>query len=136
MCNTGSSLNANRQICMEAPRCEGHLFNDAVIVRDPAYLPYIAAALTPARVGEYYGRVLEQAGPLPVDLFSVPGLSAFKFCRHELHGRRRHPVDFGVRSTEISPTMSRGTTFNTPVSSSQECCPCSIDRTRGAFTLA
>lgn len=57
---------------MESPRCEGNLFNDAVIVRDPAYLPYIAAALTPARVGEYYGRVLEQAGPLPVDLFSVP----------------------------------------------------------------
>lgn len=67
------------------------------------YLPYIAAALMPARVGEYYGRVLEQAGPLPIDLFSVPGLSAFKFRRHELHGRRRHPVDFGAPPRKFRP---------------------------------
>ena len=58
---------------------KGNLFNVAVIARDPAYLPYIAAALTPARVGEHYGRVLDQPGPLPVDLFSVPGLSALNF---------------------------------------------------------
>ena len=58
---------------------KGNLFNVAVIARDPDYLPYIAAALTIERVSEHYGRVLEQGGPLPVEGFSVPGLSALNF---------------------------------------------------------
>lgn len=58
---------------------KGNLFNVAVIARDPEYLPYIAAALTPERVSEHYGRLLEQGGPLPVERFSVPGLSALNF---------------------------------------------------------
>jgi hypothetical protein len=58
---------------------KGNLFNVAVIARDPDYLPYIAAALTPVRVGEHYGRVLDQGHPLAVDCFSVPGLSALNF---------------------------------------------------------
>ena len=58
---------------------KGNLFNVAVIARDPAYLPYIAAALTPERVGERYGSALEQSGPLAVEAFSVPGLSALNF---------------------------------------------------------
>ena len=58
---------------------KGNLFNVAVIARDPDYLPYIAAALTPARVGEHYGRLLGKATPLPVDCFSVPGFSALNF---------------------------------------------------------
>ena len=66
---------------------KGNLFNVAVIARDPDYLPYIAAVLTPASVGEHYGRVLEQGAPLPVDLFSVPGLSALNFVvRNSMEG--------------------------------------------------
>jgi hypothetical protein len=58
---------------------KGNLFNVAVIARQPEYLPYIAAALTPASVGEHYARILGQAGPLEVQQFSVPGLSALNF---------------------------------------------------------
>ena len=58
---------------------KGNLFNVAVIARDAAYLPYIAAALTAATVGAHYGHVLGHGGPLPVETFSVPGLSALNF---------------------------------------------------------
>ena len=58
---------------------KGDLFNVAVIARKPEYLPYIAAALTPEIVGEHYGRLLCNGRVLPVDLFSVPGLSALNF---------------------------------------------------------
>jgi Acyclic terpene utilisation family protein AtuA len=58
---------------------KGDLFNVAVIARDPSYLPYIAAALTPQSLGEHYGRVLGQGASLPVEMFSVPGLSALNF---------------------------------------------------------
>lgn len=58
---------------------KGNLFNVAVIARNPAWLPYIAAALTPQSVGAHYGRVLGQGGTLPVEQFSVPGLHALNF---------------------------------------------------------
>ena len=58
---------------------KGNLFNVAVIARQPEFLPYIAAALTPAAVGEHYAQVLGQGGTLPVEVFSVPGLSAVNF---------------------------------------------------------
>lgn len=58
---------------------KGNLFNVAVIAREATFLPYIAAALTPTRVGEHYGRVLGQGNALGVEQFSVPGLSALNF---------------------------------------------------------
>ena len=58
---------------------KGDLFNVAVIARNVAYLPYIAAALTPQRVGEHYGHILGQDGALDVELFSAPGLNALNF---------------------------------------------------------
>jgi hypothetical protein len=58
---------------------KGNLFNVAVIARRPEFLPYIAAALTAAKVGEHYGRLLNLGGPPAVDIFSVPGLSALNF---------------------------------------------------------
>ncbi len=58
---------------------KGNLFNVAVIARDVRYLPYIAAALTAASIGEHYAHVLEQGGPLAVDCFSAPGLCALNF---------------------------------------------------------
>ena len=58
---------------------KGNLFNVAVIAREPDYLPFIAAALTPETVGAHYGRVLGLAGLPDVDRFSVPGLNALNF---------------------------------------------------------
>ncbi|UVO53713.1 acyclic terpene utilization AtuA family protein [Sphingomonas sp. SUN039] len=58
---------------------KGNLFNVAVIARNADYLPYIAAVLTPKRVGEHYGRLLSGGRTLPVDLYSAPGLSALNF---------------------------------------------------------
>jgi hypothetical protein len=58
---------------------KGNLFNVAIIARNPDYLPYIVAALTPESIGDHYGQVLGQGGRLPVDLFSVPGFSALNF---------------------------------------------------------
>lgn len=76
---------------------KGNLFNVAVVARDPEYLPYITAALSPGAVGEHYGRVLGQVSPLAVDLFSVPGISALNFVV-------RNSMDGGVMaSTWIDP---------------------------------
>ena len=58
---------------------KGNLFNVAVIAREPEFLPYIAAALTPERIGAHYGRVLGQGGALKVEAYSAPGLSALNF---------------------------------------------------------
>lgn len=73
------------------------MFNVAVIARDPAYLPYIAAALTAVRVGEHYAALLDQASVFPVDVFSVPGFFALNFVV-------RNSMDGGVlASTRIDP---------------------------------
>ena len=58
---------------------KGDLFNVAVIAREPRFLPYIAVALTAEAVGAHYGRLLGHGGALPVERFSVPGLSALNF---------------------------------------------------------
>jgi hypothetical protein len=58
---------------------KGNLFNVAVIARDALYLPYIAAALAPAKVGAHYARVLGLGATLPVEAFSAPGLFALNF---------------------------------------------------------
>lgn len=58
---------------------KGNLFNVAVIARKPEYLAYIAATLTPEVIGKYYGRQLSAGRILPVERFSVPGLSALNF---------------------------------------------------------
>jgi Acyclic terpene utilisation family protein AtuA len=76
---------------------KGNLFNVAVIARNPDFLPYIAAALTPETVGEHYGRLLADGRPLSVDIFSAPGLSALNFVVKD-------SMDGGVlASTRIDP---------------------------------
>ena len=76
---------------------KGNLFNVAVIARQPEYLPYIAAALTPQTVGQHYGRVLGDGSPLDVDCFSLPGLCALNFLV-------KSSMDGGVlASTSIDP---------------------------------
>jgi hypothetical protein len=68
-------------ICLAWARSgdKGNLFNVAVIARKPEYLPYISAALTPEVIGKHYGRLLNAGSTLPVEWYSVPGLSALNF---------------------------------------------------------
>ncbi len=76
---------------------KGNLFNVAVIARKPEYLPYIAATLTPEVIGKYYSRQLSAGRILPVERFSVPGLSALNFVVGD-------SMDGGVlASTSIDP---------------------------------
>jgi hypothetical protein len=57
---------------------KGDLFNLAVIARQPDYMPYLAAALTPDAVAARYGHLLDGA-PRAVERQYAPGLSALNF---------------------------------------------------------
>ena len=61
---------------------KGDIANVAVIARRPEYLPYIAAALTPDAVRDWYVHHLAEGRNGRVDRFSVPGISAFNFLLH------------------------------------------------------
>jgi hypothetical protein len=80
---------------------KGNMFNVAVIARAPEYLPYIAAALTPERVGAHYGAVLGRDKPFAVDAFSVPGLSALNFVV-------RDSMDGGVLANMSLDPVAKG----------------------------
>lgn len=58
---------------------KGNLFNVAVIARKPAYLPYIAAAMTPQVIAKLYGHLIHAGRILPVERFNAPGLCALNF---------------------------------------------------------
>ena len=60
----------------------GDIANVAVIARSPEYLPYIAAALTPAAVRDWYVHHLKDAADGLVERFPVPGVNAFNFLLH------------------------------------------------------
>lgn len=62
--------------------------NIGVIARDPAYLPYLRAALTEARVAEYFAHVLSTRDPRgSVTRWELPGSHSFNFLlRHALGG--------------------------------------------------
>jgi hypothetical protein len=61
---------------------KGDIANVAVIARRPEYLPYIAAALTPAAVRDWYVHHLRDAADGQVERFPVPGVFAFNFLLH------------------------------------------------------
>ncbi len=61
---------------------KGDIANVAVIARRPEYLPYIAAALTPAAVRDWYVHHLKDAADGLVERFPVPGVNAFNFLLH------------------------------------------------------
>ncbi len=62
---------------------KGHLFNVAVIAREPHFLPWLRAALTPQAIGAWY-RHLGPDGQAPrVDCFEAPGLNALNFVVHD-----------------------------------------------------
>jgi hypothetical protein len=57
---------------------KGDLFNLAVIAREPGFVPYLAAALTPEAVGKRYAHLVE-GEPRPVERQYAPGLGALNF---------------------------------------------------------
>ena len=61
---------------------KGHLFNVAVIARNPEYLPYLKAVLTPEAIGEWYRHFGPDGQPPIVDCYDVPGLHALNFVVH------------------------------------------------------
>jgi hypothetical protein len=58
---------------------KGDTANIGVIARDPAFLPYIDAALSEERVADYFAHLVKGA----VTRFSVPGVNGFNFLLTE-----------------------------------------------------
>lgn len=81
---------------------KGGLFNVAVIARAPAFLPWIAAAMTAEGVGDWYAHLGKAGVPPRVERFYVPGLSALNFVVHDsldggiLRGRGLDPAAKGM----------------------------------------
>jgi hypothetical protein len=65
---------------------KGNLFNVAVIARRPAYLPYLAAALTPEAVADWYVHLFDDPSRRRVERFDVPGVHAINFVVHACLG--------------------------------------------------
>jgi hypothetical protein len=66
---------------------KGSLFNVAVIARQAEFLPWIAAAMTPEAVAEWYAHLGRDGAPPVVDRYAVPGLNALNFVvRDSLDG--------------------------------------------------
>jgi hypothetical protein len=61
---------------------KGDLFNVGVISRTAEYLPYIATALTPAAVAQWYAHVFSKQGTPRVERFDLPGTHAINFVLH------------------------------------------------------
>ncbi|MDX1588142.1 MAG: acyclic terpene utilization AtuA family protein [Oleiphilaceae bacterium] len=75
---------------------KGDHSNIGVVARDPAYWPWIGAALTVERVAEWMGHTLDQKGS-DVQRWSLPGINGYNFLlRHSLGGG-------GVASLRIDP---------------------------------
>ena len=80
---------------------KGNLFNVAVIAREPEFLPYIAAALSPEAVGAHYADVLGHKAALDVDRFSVPGFHALNFVV-------RNSMDGGILASTSLDCVAKG----------------------------
>ncbi len=61
---------------------KGDISNVAVIARRPEYLPYIAAALTPEAMRDWYIHHLSDGKNAKVERFYLPGISALNFLLH------------------------------------------------------
>ena len=62
---------------------KGHLFNVAVIARQPDYLPFLRQALTRDAVATWYAHLGPDGQPPRVDIFAAPGLHALNFVVHD-----------------------------------------------------
>lgn len=65
---------------------KGRLFNVGVIARQPEYLPYIRASLTPQAVAEWYRHQFDNPADRRVDGYEVPGFHALNFVVHDAQG--------------------------------------------------
>lgn len=62
---------------------KGHLFNVAVIARQPEYLPCLRAALTPSAVADWYAHLGPAGRPPSVVRYEAPGVHALNFVVHD-----------------------------------------------------
>jgi len=62
---------------------KGHLFNVAVIAREPEFLPHLKAALSPEAIGEWYQHLGPEGRAPRVDSYDAPGLNALNFVVHD-----------------------------------------------------
>ncbi len=62
---------------------KGNLFNVGVIARDPAYLPYIRAALTTEALTAWYAHVFNPGAEQKVDIYEAPGFDALNIVVHD-----------------------------------------------------
>ncbi|AHE55093.1 acyclic terpene utilization AtuA family protein [Sphingomonas sanxanigenens] len=65
---------------------KGDLFNVAIIAREPSWLPWIAAAMGAAQVGDWYRHLTPEGQPPKVDRYAVPGISALNFVVRDALG--------------------------------------------------
>lgn len=65
---------------------KGRLFNVAAIARNPEYLPYIRASLTPQAVADWYRHLFDDPANGRVDAYEVPGPNAINFVVHDAQG--------------------------------------------------
>lgn len=65
---------------------KGSLFNVAIIARQPEHIGWIAAAMTPEAVGDWYAHLAPEGKRPAVDLYAVPGLPALNFVVHDCLG--------------------------------------------------
>ncbi|MEM7360228.1 MAG: acyclic terpene utilization AtuA family protein [Pseudomonadota bacterium] len=65
---------------------KGDKANIGVIARKPDYVPWIAAALTEARVARLFAHFLAAGQSQPVERFYMPGPNAFNFLLHDVLG--------------------------------------------------
>lgn len=76
---------------------KGDKFNVGIIARDPAFLPYIRAALSEAAIRDWFAHEFKGATNPRVERFDVPGIHALNFLCHEALGGG------GIASLRLDP---------------------------------
>ena len=66
-----------------------------ILARDPAYLPYIQAAVQPEKIRQYLSHIMGKSSD--VKLYSLPGLNAFNLMLEQALGGG------GIASLRIDP---------------------------------
>ncbi|MEP2715013.1 acyclic terpene utilization AtuA family protein [Pseudophaeobacter sp.] len=61
---------------------KGDIANIGVIARDPALMPWIWAAMTPAHLRQVFGHFLQDPGTARIERFYLPGSSALNILLH------------------------------------------------------
>ncbi|WP_102227240.1 acyclic terpene utilization AtuA family protein [Acidimangrovimonas sediminis] len=80
---------------------KGDLVNIGVVARDPAWLPWLSAALTPEVIRDWYAHLFADPAHARVDRYEMPGLGAFNFVLHDA-------LDGGAVSSRRFDDMGKG----------------------------